>query len=325
MKKIIALCTSLLLAAALTGCGNSSTDNSSTSPTSSSSESSKDKSQETEKVIVDPFDKVAYHIPEFEINGVGEQEEKIYPNDLAIILDASESPFGDNMTFTYSVESADQNEIIIKARANTDEIEDFLEESNYKVEETEKTFSIATADLKTQLISSNLITDDNKKKIIETMTDCIQSDTENTDGTSEYTIEKLYIKIPEASTQFGVAEKELNSSIYLDKDSFENKYVNKAKINFQGALCFGIFGIFKDSENNYYSVSEYEIPVRFTQGIVDEDSLSFNKIPYIDVQPNPDYKFPDEKSAYDKLISVHDYENRAFSSENYIIEEIPID
>lgn len=90
-------------------------------------------------------------------------------------MNASESPFGSHMTFTYFIESADENEIIIKARANIDEIQDFLDEYNYTVEETEKTFSINVADLTTNLISSDMISGENKTKIINAMQDYMES------------------------------------------------------------------------------------------------------------------------------------------------------
>lgn len=153
------------------------------------------------------------------------------------------------------------------------------------------------------------------------MKGCIQSDTGNSSDT-EYTLEKLYVKLPEALIQYNVTDRKINSSVHLDNDSFEDKYINKARINIQGALHFGIFGIFKDSENNYYAVSEYISAVMFKKGIVDEDSISFTTIPYIREQS--DYKFPDEQSAYDKLISMHDYESTSFSSENYVVEELPL-
>lgn len=110
MKKLIALFTALLLATALTGCGKSADKSSAPIQTDSSSENSSSQEQTTtaEKIVVDPFDKVAYYIPESEIDGAGKDRKKYYPNDLLIILDASESPFGSRMSFTYFVESADQ-------------------------------------------------------------------------------------------------------------------------------------------------------------------------------------------------------------------------
>lgn len=104
MKKTLSLITALLLAAAFTGCGKSSSDNSSSAPTSNSSENNNaEKSDKEEKVVVDAFDKVAY--------GISTKDEigSIYPEDLIIQMDASESPFGEHMTFTYFIESADEN------------------------------------------------------------------------------------------------------------------------------------------------------------------------------------------------------------------------
>ena len=139
-------------------------------------------------------------------------------------------------------------------------------------------------------------------------------------------LEGLFTQLQEQIVENGKLRTQLQLEIE-NKNQLNNEFSKQIKENddLKNKLNIQKEKTSQISENYDKLISEYEIPVRFTQGIVDEDSLSFTKIPYIDVQPNPDYKFPDEKSAYDKLISVHDYENRAFSSENYIIEEIPID
>lgn len=259
MKKTLSLITALLLAAAFTGCGKSSNDKSSSAPTSNSSESSNaEKSDKKEKVVVDAFDKVAY--------GISTKDEigSIYPEDLIIQMDASESPFGEHMTFTYFIESADENEIIIKARANIDEIQDFLDEYNYTVEETEKTFSINVADIKTNLISPDLISGENKTKIINAMQSQLESEykmSENAEyedplaalgiGSNnpdykeqtekekaefekekaeslekEFTLEKLYAVIP-SDALYNLERRKATSGIYShsNEDSFEDEMI----------------------------------------------------------------------------------------------------
>lgn len=331
MKKVIALCTALLLTVAITGCGNSAEESSLSSPINSSSENSTSQEKETTvaKAVVDPFENVAYYIPEFEANGAGKQEEKIYPNDLSIILDASESPFGSNMTFTYFLESADENEIIIKSRANIDEIEDFLEQSNYTVEVTEKTFSINVADLKTQLLSTDFITGDNKAKIISEMKNYIQECDVDRDEPSEYTLEKLYALVPDV-TPFEVSERKKTSQITIDEESFEDKYLNTASIQVNDKhLASSVFGIFKNDEGNYYCIinnySKTKKGLLFDKGIIDEDSLDFNivindlaEIDDEDFSNAAFYFFSDEKSAYEKTIST------IYNMENVTVEEIPL-
>ncbi len=269
MKKTLSLITALLLAAAFTGCGKSSNDKSSSAPTSNSSESSNaEKSDKKEKVVVDAFDKVAYGVPKEDYFG----NRNVYPEKFTIEMNASESPFGEHMTFTYFIESADENEIIIKARANIDEIQDFLNEYNYTVEETEKTFSIKVADLTTNLISSDLISGENKTKIINTMQDYIESELkmseddeyedplaalgissnnpdykkqeeenkeafekEKTESLQkEFTLEKLYTVMP-STIQYNMEKRKADSTItsVSDENSFEDKEIYSNKANLE--------------------------------------------------------------------------------------------
>lgn len=127
-EKILTLCTVILLAAAFTGCGKSSEDKSSSTPTNIPTENSDaEKTDEDEKIVVDPFDKVVYGLYWDEYT-----YDRKYPYDLTIKMDASESPFGSYMSFSYTVEKADLNEIVIKAKANIREIQDFLDKYNYR-------------------------------------------------------------------------------------------------------------------------------------------------------------------------------------------------
>lgn len=269
MKKIIAFCSALLLAVTFTGCGKSSSDNSSSAPTNNSSENSNsEKSDKKEKVVVDAFDKVAYGVPKEDYFG----NRNVYPEKFTIEMNASESPFGEHMTFTYFIESADENEIIIKARTNIDEIQDFLDEYNYTVEETEKTFSINVADLTTNLISSDLISGENKTKIINTMQDYIESELKMSEddeyedplaalGISsnnpdykeqmekekaefekekaeslqkEFILEKLYTVMP-SEIQYNLTSRKETSNItsQMNEDSFEDEMIYSNKANLE--------------------------------------------------------------------------------------------
>lgn len=172
------------------------------------------------------------------------------------------------MTFTYFIESADENEIIIKARANVDEIQDFLDEYNYTVEETEKTFSINVADLTTNLISPDLISGENKSKIINTMQDYIESELKMSEDDEyedplaalgigsnnpdykeqtekekaefekekaeslqkEFILEKLYTVMP-SEIQYNLASRKETSNItsQINEDSFEDEMIYSNK------------------------------------------------------------------------------------------------
>ena len=169
MKKAIALCSALLLAAAFTSCGKSSNDNFSSAPTDSANGSSEssgvEQSDEEEKIVVDPFDKVAFRVNEDENDVMA----GYYPNKFNVIFNAVESPFGSHMSFTYSIEDMGVNEIVIKAKANVNDIQDFLDEYNYTVDETERLFSIKTNGLKTKLLTADQISGENKEKLISGM------------------------------------------------------------------------------------------------------------------------------------------------------------
>lgn len=94
MKKIIALCTALFLVTAVSGCGNSTEESSLSAPTSSSSENSTpDKQESEEKIVIDPFDKVLYGIPETN----NWNNKNVYPENFLIEMNASESPLGSHM------------------------------------------------------------------------------------------------------------------------------------------------------------------------------------------------------------------------------------
>ncbi len=312
MKKIIAFCSAFLLAAAFTSCGKSSNDNFSSAPTDSvngSSESSSiEQSDEEEKIVVDPFDKVAYGIPKEDDWG----HRNIYPEEVTIEMDASESSFGSHITFTYFIESADEDEIIIKARANIDEIQDFLDEYNYTVEETEKTFSINVADLTTNLISSDLISGENKAKLINLIQDRIESELKMSEDDkyedplaalginsnnpdykeqaekekeefekekaeslqNEFNLEKLYVIMP-SEIQYNLDSRKETSSITsrMNEDSLEDEmiYSNKAQLEISSNFSnkCKVMGIFKDTTGNYYCVTTSN----FSDFVFDKGSL----------------------------------------------------
>ena len=322
MKKIIAFCSAFLLAAAFTSCGKSSNDNFSSAPTDSvngSSESSSiEQSDEEEKIVVDPFDKVAYGIPKEDDWG----HRNIYPEEVTIEMDASESPFGSHMTFTYFIESADEDEIIIKARANIDEIQDFLDEYNYTVEETEKTFSINVADLTTNLISSDLIS-----KLINLMQDRIESELKmSEDDKYEDPLAALGINSnnpdykEQAEKEKEEFEKEKAESLQNEFD-LEKLYVimpSEIQYNFYHFAYLTIIpnfsnkckvmGIFKDTTGNYYCVTTSNFSdFVFDKGSLEEEFLECvlhtHPVENEHGVPHMYYDFDDEKSAYEEGLS----------------------
>lgn len=347
MKKIIALCSALLLAAAFTGCGNSQKDNStavsSDSNKGSSESSSVEQSDEEEKVVVDPFDKVAYGIPKEDDIG----RLNVYPDDFIIQMDASESPFGSHMTFTYFIESADENEIIIKARANVDEIQDFLDEYNYAVEETEKTFSIKVADLTTNLISADLISGENKTKIVDLMQEHIESELKMSEDDEyedplaalginsnnpdykeqiekekeefekekaeslqkEFNLEKLYVILP-LEIQYKLVSRKETSSITsrMNEDSFEDEmiYTNRAQLEISSDFnnkCI-IMGIFKDTTDNYYCVKTSNYTeLVFNKGSFEEESIDCNLLTH---PVENEYGVPHNYYEYDDENSAYE-------------------
>ena len=90
-----------------------------------------------------------------EISTVSWQVLSVY----TLTFDASKSPIGEVATFTFFIESADNEKIVIRSRANidTEEVQEYLEENNLKVDENEKTFEINVDDLETNLLLSDYI------------------------------------------------------------------------------------------------------------------------------------------------------------------------
>lgn len=236
MKKTIAFITAMLIAAAFTGC-NSSPDNSNTPnkpDSSNSSEQATEAPTKVEKEAIDPFENITYTI----------SEESIYPNNFEITFDASETPLGKITTFTYFVESANDKEIIIKSRANIDDelTSEFLTEYNFTVGENEKTFTINVEDLKTNFISTDYISGDNKTKIISAMQNFIDSE----------------LKIPEDAEYESIFDDlgfESNNPDYLaeieaEKEEFEKEKAESQALTFELAELYAIIPVASEYEMN---------------------------------------------------------------------------
>lgn len=272
MKKTITFITALLISCStLASCGGSSGDGSKGSAKVSTSYSRKDTEStttEVEKTIIDPFENISYKFKSYYVGA--NDDDFVYPDDLGIEFDASNTPLGTVATYTYFIESADESEIIIKARANIDEyaVTNYMEENNYAVEKNEKTFTISTSEMRTRLLTADALSGENKKIVVDTMQNYIDSTANEyfdlNDSDIEFTLEKLYLMMP-TNTEYELKTQKEKSEIhsYTDDSQFEDIEIfeNKAVVGFLASDAYsfnrdyhGMYGIFKDSNGTYYCV-----------------------------------------------------------------------
>lgn len=343
MKKVITLCTALLLTVAITGCGNSAEESSLSTPTNSSSEKSTSQEQETTaaKVVVDPFENYKYMIPSIYDEDSGSSKLNIYPDNFEIFFDSSETPFDSRINFNYSVENADNEKLVIKITANLDNISDFLDETEYAVEKTEEIYEFNVTELTTSLLSTKNLTDDNKTLLIEAMQNYIESffihdefdeseydndirlNSNNPDILSEieqekeearaafeekqnleFTLEKLYAGFPVSETQY-----------------FADAYDSNSKIKVSDRSARMVSALFKGNDSNYYALRASNLI--FVNGKLNIEDIEWYIEQYIN-EYNFTYKFPDEDSAFLGATSfVRDIDGIEIE-DNYTIEEISL-
>lgn len=283
-------------------------------PANNSSE--KQAKNDTKKTTIDPFENVNYTIPEESIGTI------VYPTHFEIFFDASESPLGKVATFTYFIESADEDEIVIKSRANidTNEVQKYLDENNFKVDENEKTFVIKSYDLKTDLVSEDEITKEVQSKIESDMLEYIESELKTSeDEKLEFSIENLYLTMPiEVGYQFSPQKQESSISHYSDTSSFEDVeiYINEARLGINtNNISSKVIGVLKDNNDSYYCM-KYSGLV-FNKGVlettIDNCELLSSSAMWLS------YPFESEKAAYDR------YFGDGFDSDTYEIVELPLD
>lgn len=326
MKKLIALCTALLLTSAFTGCGKSADESSTPTQTSSSSESITSQEQVTtaEKVVVDPFENLRYMIPKQHEN----TKPNIYPDDFEIKFDTSETPFYEKVSFSYSVKSADNEKLVIEVIANIDNISDFLAETAYTVENKEAIYEFDISDLPvTNLLDLEQLTEDNKKLLVEAMSNKITSyfrnggdddfndefgfeETEETEKNQnlEFTIDKLYAVFQESGTQF--------SSVAYD--SMDKISIKNSQNRNSGA-------VFIDSDGNYYAVETRNLI--FKDGKLDTENLEIIVRKYNMMQSGGQGfsdTFPDENSAFLGATSFARDVAGINLKEGYVVEEVPL-
>lgn len=302
MKKTIATSLALAMLLGLTSCGNTNNNipNRVEKPTKETSVS--EKSIE-EKNVIDPFENVSYTIPESE-----DWNENIYPEDFKITFDASKSPIGEVATFTFFIESADNEKIVIRSRANidTEEVQEYLEENNLKVDENEKTFEINVDDLETNLLLSDYIDKTTKEKMKSDMLKYLETELEAEDENAklDFTLEKLYFVIPK-EIEYNLKTQKVESSVnnYSDNSSFEDKEIiaNEATLYIDSSNAKNIRGLAVYSDNNgaYYCVDITTI--HFNKNIM---NAFFFQLLYNTSTPSlqPTYEFKNEDEVYDKFI-----------------------
>lgn len=302
MKKVIATSLAFAVLLGLTSCGNTNNNipNRVEKPTKETSVS--EKSIE-EKNVIDPFENVSYTIPESE-----DWNENIYPEDFKITFDASKSPIGEVATFTFFIESADNEKIVIRSRANidTEEVQEYLEENNLKVDENEKTFEINVDDLETNLLLSDYIDKTTKEKMKSDMLKYLETELEAEDENAklDFTLEKLYFVIPK-EIEYNLKTQKVESSVnnYSDNSSFEDKkkIANEATLYIDSSNAKNIRGLAVYSDNNgaYYCVDITTI--HFNKNIM---NAFFFQLLYNTSTPSlqPTYEFKNEDEVYDKFI-----------------------
>lgn len=302
MKKILTLCTAILLAAAFTSCGKSSEDKPSSAPTNAPTENSDtEKTDEDEQIVVDPFENVKYTIPTL---SAGTNHVNVYPDDFEIKFDFSETPFYDRINFDYEVLNAGTKDLTIKVTADIHYISDFLAETAYEVEKTEAIYKFDISELTANLLNADQITEENKAILIEAMQNCIDSYFDD-DPNIEFTIKKLGVVFPKEDTQF-------STSIYSSMDSIS---VSSAKTKNAGA-------VFIDNNGNYYALESGQLI--FKEGKLDTENLKISVRQYYDkdhMENGFTYEFPDENSAFLSAIS---YARGGEIENGSILEEIPL-
>ena len=195
MKKTIATSLALTMLLALTACGNTSDTTTDRIEQTPKEISTTDKNDSNKKVI-DPFENVSYTIPKSE-----EWKANVYPKDFEITFDASKSPIGEIATYTFFIESADDEKIVIRSRANidTEDVQDYLDENNFKIEENEKTFEISVSDLETNLLSVDNIDDAAKQELTADILEFLESEHETAETDENlklsFKLEKLYVAL----------------------------------------------------------------------------------------------------------------------------------
>lgn len=280
MKKTITFITVMLIAtAAFTGCNSSSNNSNSLnkSNSSSSSEKATEAPTDSEKIVVDPFEGIEY---------TEHTDLSMYPQQTFLNFDVTNTLFGNELIFKFTVDSCTKDEVVVKAELDMETLNEVLENSKYTVDEYEKEIHIKVSDLNSRLISVEQLTTEIK--------DVISNGMINTLGNSDtFSLQKMYAVIPQDDT-FPIDCVPQESAIYTDDNGVLH---NVSSVTFRSNIGFNtyLFGIIKDNNENYYCVTT---PVSFIDGKLNDKSLDYYHNPtFIDGMRVS--IFEDEKSAYE--------------------------
>lgn len=247
MKKTITFITAMLIAvAAFASCNSSSNDSSTPDKldSSNSSEHATEAHMDNEKIVVDPFENM----------DITFSDESVYPDYFDITFDASNTPFGQEMNFTFFVDSADINGIVIKAKADIDDVDDIIEENNYTVNETEKTYTFPNTELTTRFLSIEQFTAENIDAITTIMKNELIDTLENADENTVFTLQRLYSVIPKSDIEFEPQKRKIDTKLKTDENSFEDKYTNLCELKIRSQVLYHTAGIFTDENGKHFTV-----------------------------------------------------------------------
>lgn len=146
--------------------------------------------------------------------------------------------------------------------------------------------------MNTPLISANQLTDENKSLIIEEMTKGICS----YNGEIELNLENFYIFTTKEDYLFPTTDRKRTSTISLDENSFDDRYLNTCKITFIFGYDFYTIGTFVDNNGNYYSVASSPLLEKGQVTLFERinSTILLNTI-------GGDHIYSDEESAYQDL------------------------
>lgn len=158
MKRTVLLLNALLLVGTFTGCSTNTTNSSSEYIPDVTAPATEPPVAATENTptVIDVFDQA-----EITVN-----ENAVYPNTVSIKIEST-NPDVSSHIFSVDVTRADLKKIeyTISVNEEYDSFAHYLEQNNYVVAENSKSFVMETSELKTLLISDELLTDENVQRI----------------------------------------------------------------------------------------------------------------------------------------------------------------
>lgn len=267
MKRTILLLNALLLVGAFTGCSTNTTDSSAESIPDMTATATEPPVATTENTptMIDVFDQAEITVNE----GV------TYPYSLSIRIESTSPDFSSHI-FSVDVTRADLEKIEYTISVN-EEYKPFayyLEQNNYAVAETSKTFVVETKNLDTYLISEDLLTQESIEMMNESMKGVYLSDLGMTPI-------KSYAVIPNEDTVYSVED---DTQTYYTGDNFEDAMDYRLYTIFKCNLGYCVLYV-----NPHFTSEQQFITEKVNRGVIKfDDSKEF---------------FQTEEEAYDVLLS----------------------